>query len=106
MALSLEAIRKQIAKLEAAAREHERSNMKGIRAVAKVIAKYDLSMSDLREAMNGQGRRGRGHPLAGKSVAPKYKDAKGNTWTGRGNAPRWLVAAEKAGRKRESFLIR
>ncbi|WP_428661425.1 H-NS family nucleoid-associated regulatory protein [Reyranella sp.] len=105
MSLSLEAIRKQIAKLEAAARERERSNMKGIKAAAKVIAKYDLSMSDLKMAMNGHGRRGRS-PMAGKSVAPKYRDSKGNTWAGRGRPPLWLVAAEKTGRKRESFLIK
>ena len=35
MARSLETIRKQIAKLEAAAREHERTNTKGIKVVAK-----------------------------------------------------------------------
>ena len=104
MPLSLEAIRKQIAKLEAAAREQERSNIKGIRAAAKVIAKHDLSLSDLKMAMNGHGRRGR-TPMAGKPVAPKYRDAKGNTWAGRGRPPLWLVAHEKAGKKRESFLI-
>ena len=30
----------------------------------------------------------------------KYADDKGNKWTGRGRPPLWLVAAEKAGRKR------
>jgi len=102
MAKSLEAIRKQIAKLEAAAKKHEKANTKGIKAAAKVISKYKLTMSDLKEAMKGQGGRG---PLAGKTVAPKYRDKDGNTWSGRGNTPRWLVAAEKAGKKRQSFLI-
>ena len=105
MALSLENIRKQIAKLEATVKERERSNTVGIKAAAKVIAKYDLSMSDLKAAMNGHGRRGPS-PMAGKSVAPKYRDAKGNTWAGRGRPPLWLVEAESAGRKRQSFLIR
>ena len=104
MALSLETIRRQIAKLEAAARECERSNTKGIQAAAKVISKYDLSMSDLEAALNGRGRHGRS-PLAGKSLPPKYRDAKGNTWAGRGRPPLWLVEAERAGRKRQSFLI-
>lgn len=105
MAITLESIRKKIAKLEAAARDRERASKKGIDAVAKAIAKYDLSMSDLKAALNDHGRRGRGS-LAGRSVAPKYRDAKGNTWAGRGRPPLWLVAAEKAGRKREAFLIR
>ena len=38
-------------------------------------------------------------------MAIKYKDEKGNTWTGRGRSPFWLVAAEKAGKKRDSFLV-
>lgn len=41
-------------------------------------------------------------------VAVKYRDPKnpGNTWTGRGRMPRWLVAATK-GRKvaKDDFLV-
>lgn len=102
MMRSLESIRSEISKLEAQARIIERSNTKGLQALSKVITKYDLTMNDLKEAMSGKARRS---PLAGKTVAPKFRDSKGNTWTGRGRTPLWLVAAEKAGRKRESFLI-
>jgi DNA-binding protein H-NS len=38
-------------------------------------------------------------------VAVKYRDKRGNTWTGRGRPARWIVEAEKAGKKRESFLV-
>jgi DNA-binding protein H-NS len=38
-------------------------------------------------------------------VAIKYRDEAGNTWTGRGKTPRWLVEAEKAGKPRENFKI-
>lgn len=38
-------------------------------------------------------------------VAPKYRGPKGETWTGRGRAPRWLVGLEAQGRKRENYLI-
>ena len=49
------------------------------------------------------GRRGKG--TRGK-VAVKYRDKAGNTWTGRGRMPRWMVAATKGGRaKKEDFLI-
>jgi|SRR6516225_6157584 DNA-binding protein H-NS len=50
------------------------------------------------------GRKGNGKGKRGK-VAVKYRDSAGNTWTGRGRMPRWLVAATKAGKKREDFLI-
>ena len=43
--------------------------------------------------------------LAGRKVAPKYRDKSGNTWSGRGAQPRWMTAAIKAGAKREDFLI-
>lgn len=38
-------------------------------------------------------------------VAPKYRDAHGNTWTGRGQKPVWLREAIAAGSKQEDFLI-
>lgn len=38
-------------------------------------------------------------------AAVKYRDDSGNTWTGRGMTPRWLVAAERAGKNREGFRV-
>lgn len=41
-----------------------------------------------------------------RAVAPKYRHPKtGETWSGRGKAPRWLTAAESEGAQRDSFLI-
>jgi DNA-binding protein H-NS len=102
-------IRARIRALEVQARRIERGATKGLRAAAAVIAKHGLSLSDLTQAFsmtkgNGKGS-GRRSALAGRSVPAKYRDDKGNTWTGRGRPPLWLVAAEKAGKKRDSFLI-
>ena len=93
--------------LEKQARTLERGETKGIRAAAKVIPKHGLSMRDLQMAFDPSGSRGRGRrgTKRGTKVAPKYRDADGNTWTGRGRPPLWLVAAEKAGKRRKSFLI-
>ncbi|MDK9704686.1 MAG: H-NS histone family protein [Sulfuritalea sp.] len=42
-----------------------------------------------------------------KIVTEKYRNpAGGETWSGRGRMPKWLVALESAGRKREEFLAR
>ena len=49
-----------------------------------------------------QGRRG---PARGHKVAPKYRNAQGDTWSGRGLRPRWLTAAIKDGKKVDDFLI-
>ncbi len=43
---------------------------------------------------------------AGIKVAPKYRDDAGNTWTGRGKQPKWVVAALAMGRSLDSLLIR
>lgn len=44
---------------------------------------------------------------AKRAVAPKYRHPKtGETWSGRGKAPRWLVAEESSGASRDSFLIK
>ena len=45
------------------------------------------------------------HALKGVRVAPKYRDEHGNTWAGRGNQPRWLVAALKSGKKLQDFAL-
>ncbi len=47
----------------------------------------------------------KGKSLAGRKVAPKYRDKNGNTWAGRGAQPVWMTAAIKKGAKREDFLI-
>jgi DNA-binding protein H-NS len=44
--------------------------------------------------------------LKGKKVPPKYRSPSGETWAGRGQKPRWLVAAIKRGKKLDHFLIK
>ena len=56
---------------------------------------------DIRDLFDGRRGKGKG------SVAVKYRDHAGNTWTGRGRMPRWMVAATKGGKaKKEDFLIK
>lgn len=51
-------------------------------------------------------RKGAGaKPAAKQKVAAKYRDAAGNTWSGRGLQPRWLKAAIADGKKIEDFAI-
>lgn len=50
--------------------------------------------------------RARGRPDSRSVVAPKYRNPEsGETWSGRGRAPRWLTSAEKAGRNRDDFRV-
>jgi hypothetical protein len=46
-------------------------------------------------------------PLAGRKVAPKYRNPTNTkeTWAGRGMKPKWLVTL-KGGKKLESFAVK
>ena len=48
------------------------------------------------------------HALKGRKLPPRYRNPKNRkeTWAGRGNRPRWLVAALKGGKKLETFAVR
>jgi DNA-binding protein H-NS len=51
-------------------------------------------------------RKTKRHALKGRKVAAKYRDPKtGESWSGRGATAGWLTAHEKAGRKRDQYLI-
>lgn len=101
MARKLLTIQKQMKALEIEMRAAERRESKGVEAVRKLMAKLGVSIADLQDFKGG-----RTNSLKGRPAAIKFRDSNGNTWTGRGRTPLWLVAAEKAGKKRESFLIK
>lgn len=84
-----EALEKQI--MEAQAREKS----EGIAKAKAIIEQYGLNAQDLFSRRTGvSGARG------GK-VAPKYRNpATGETWTGRGKAPKWIE-----GQNRSKFEI-
>ena len=72
----------------------QREKADGIAKAKLIIEQYDLTASDLFSRKSGA-RSG------GGKVAPKYRNpATGETWTGRGKAPKWIE-----GRDRSNFLI-
>jgi DNA-binding protein H-NS len=118
MAKSLAQIQKQIEKLQVEAKGLRAKEVGGVIArIKEAISYYDLKPTDL-FGVDG-GRRSKAPapstasaPVAKKSskvkgsrVPIKYRDNNGNTWTGRGSKPRWLVAELAAGKKLETFLI-
>jgi DNA-binding protein H-NS len=68
----------------------------------------EQQLKQLGRAVDGAAREGRrgSSPLAGKKIAAKYRGPSGELWAGRGQKPKWLVAAMKdGGKKLEHFLI-
>jgi DNA-binding protein H-NS len=104
---SLSAIQAQIRALQKRATALEAKADKKVTALVALIKKHGLSLGDWRHAVSlTKGTRKKSGPRKGKRVPVKYADDKGNKWTGRGRPPLWLVAAEKAGKKRDSFLVK
>lgn len=93
----------------------QREKADGVAKAKAIIEQFGLSVSDLFGRKGAaKGKRGRpaknGTKAASKKrvgkkrgkVAPKYKNpATGETWTGRGKAPKWI-----AGKDRTKFLIK
>lgn len=60
------------------------------------------AIRDTTEARATSGKPRRKYPV----VVPRYRNPEtSETWSGRGKRPRWLVAAMKAGRGMDDFLI-
>jgi DNA-binding protein H-NS len=56
-------------------------------------------------AKQGRKPRGEGQKAERAPVAAKYRSPQGETWSGRGRAPKWLQVAEAEGQSRDEFLI-
>lgn len=86
-----EALEQQITE----ARRRELSE--AIAQVRSMVTEFGLTSQDVFPV----GRAGRTAASTGAKVAPKYRDpATGQTWTGRGKAPKWIQ-----GQDREQFAI-
>lgn len=68
-----------------------------VEKVRALVSEYSLTSDDVFPPA-----RGKKPGTAGSKVAPKYKNPEtGDTWTGRGKAPKWIASAED----REKFAI-
>lgn len=99
----------------------EREKKVVLKAVARAIVQYEITLSGLKSALasvsttdpassrrvSGHQRERSDHPLSGRKIAAKYKYQKtGQTWSGRGSTPLWLRELESQGIKRETLLVR
>ena len=87
----------QIAKLQSLAEAARKDELSGaIRKIKELMQLHGITVEDLSSGT-------RAKPAKVKStVAPQFKNPEtGETWTGRGRAPRWLD-----GKDREQFRIK
>jgi DNA-binding protein H-NS len=88
-----EALNKQIEEVRTAAVAG------AIEQVRKLVAEFGLTAKDV---FPGGAKAAGGKKKASGTVAIKYRDPlSGNTWTGRGKAPRWLD-----GKNKDDYLVK
>jgi DNA-binding protein H-NS len=105
------ALQAQLAAVEAqlqAQATAERAEL--IRGINETMHAHGITLADLGARDKPVTRLAKGEPkpsaLAGKKVAPKYRDQEtGETWSGRGLQPKWLKARIAGGAELESFRV-
>lgn len=88
-----------------------------VREILAKMAAFGISLTDLRSisGKKSSGKKGAGSQKVpakkakkgtkGVKVAPKYLGPAGETWSGRGLAPKWLTALVAAGKQKSEFAV-
>jgi DNA-binding protein H-NS len=121
MAKSLAQIKKQIARLQQEADALKAKEVPSVvQRIKEAIEHYGLTVEHLfdskapkaapaKAAKAAKAKTAKPARKAGAKRPPvpvKFRDDAGNTWTGRGNRPRWLVAALSSGKRIDDFAVK
>ena len=114
-------IQGQIEKLQKQAAEiRSREFDKTVQEILAKMKAFGITLKDLQpgKTRGGKGKlkavvgaksagaKGVKKPKSATVVAAKFKGPNGETWSGRGLAPRWLAALLAQGRSKEEFAIK
>lgn len=113
---STNALAKLNAQIQALQRRAEALRKNGrasaVQKIAAQMHEFQISPADIQAAYGttkstgAKKKKAQAQPAPRRPVAPKYRHPdSGETWSGRGRAPRWLTAAEQAGASREQFKV-
>ena len=109
-------IQSQIEKLQKQAQQIKTKEFaKTVQDIKEKMRAFGITVKDLQSAKSPRGTKSLDAPakkprkasskMAGTKVAAKYRNAEGQSWTGRGLMPRWLKALVDEGRTKEEFLV-
>lgn len=116
MAETIAQLEARIAKLQRQAEKLRKREVAGVIARINVaIRYYKLRPEDLDFVVGGTGsiatkRKGQNEPSRVRNRKEtvgriRFRDEHGNTWTGRGRAPRWFNKALATGKTREDLVV-
>jgi len=104
-------IEKEIAKLQKQAKAlNVKRRAPVIASIVRSMREYDITVEEITRALGKKPVKSASKPAgsaaAKRPVPVKYRHPKtGETWTGRGKAPRWIVQAEAGGKQRSDYLV-
>lgn len=105
MATYLE-LKAQAEKLLEKAEEQRKKELEDVIAdLKKKIEEYGITANDLGFTV-ATTRKARKTKTSTSNTVAKYKNEKGDTWTGLGRMPNWMKEAIDAGKTREDFEIK
>lgn len=103
---TLQELLAQKAELERKIQETQRNERQAaIDKVRALMAEFGLSVDDLGGKSPSNGRKKASGGDGTRKAAVKYRDAAGNTWSGRGLQPRWLKEALASGKSLQDFAV-
>lgn len=100
---SYKELQEQIAHLQVEAEKVRKQEIANVISDLKArMVEFGISCEDL-----GCGGKSKGRRKSATSTSPaKYRNpATGETWTGKGRRPKWIVDAEQQGKGAKDFLI-
>lgn len=109
-------IQSQIEKLQKQAADIRAKEFdKTVQDIREKMQAFGITVKDLQPGKASKKSPGRvpakkraaaeGKKIAGVPVAAKYRGPEGQSWSGRGLTPRWMVALIAQGRSKEEFTI-
>src|SRR5690606_20179260 len=108
----MQKIEKEIQKLQKQAKALQAKRRgPAMTSIIRSMREYDITPDDIAAAYNKKtgtspARKSPAGAVAKRSVPIKYRHPQpGETWTGRGKAPRWITHAEAEGKNRSEFLF-
>jgi len=109
MAKSYADIQQQISQLQREADALKAKEIAGvISRIREAIHHYGITPQEIFGTHGKRGRPPGKSAAATKKALPavKYRDERGNAWSGRGPRPRWFKAALEAGKSADDFLVK
>ena len=110
--LSAEALKARITALQKQLAAAENNKAPAVRQVKALMKKLGVTVEDLAtKPTTPTGRKPaqktarKAGQKAGAKIPVKYRDENGNSWTGRGKTPIWIVEAAKVGKSRDTFKV-